>query len=167
MLCIGDTVLFSTEGIFVIDRITQKEIGGRLADYYELKSCGKDNSVIYLPLENQTLISKVRPLLTESEICGLLTKISDFDDLWVEDNKLRKEKFQEILQSGDREELIRLAGTIYKHQQDMKLKHRKLSISDERVLKEAERIISMEFAYVLNIDRSDVPQYIQSHISIA
>ncbi len=167
MFCIGDTVLFGTEGVFVIDQITQKEIGGKTADYYALKSRGKDNSVIYLPLENQTLIGKVRPLLTESEICELLTKISDFDDLWIDDNKLRKEKFQEILQSGDREELIRLASTIYKHQQDMKLRHRKLSISDERILKEAERIISIEFAYVLNIDRSDVPKYIQSHINIA
>lgn len=167
MLCIGDTVLFGTEGVFVIDQITQKEIGGKTADYYALKSCGKDNSIIYLPLENQTLIGKVRPLLTKAEICGLLTKMSDFDDFWIEDNKIRKEKFQEILQAGDREKLIQLASTIYKHQQDMKLKHRKLSMSDERILKEAERIISMEFAYVLNIDRSDVPQYIQSHISIA
>lgn len=166
MLCIGDTVLFGTEGIFVIDRITQKEIGDKTADYYVLKSHDKDNSVIYLPLDNQILIGKVRPLLTESEICALLVQVSDFDDIWIEDNKLRKEKFQEILQSGDREKLIRLAGTIYKHQQDMKLRHRKLSLSDERILKEAERIISIEFAYVLNIDRSDVPQYIQSHINI-
>ncbi|MGN0474415.1 MAG: CarD family transcriptional regulator [Acutalibacteraceae bacterium] len=166
MLCIGDTVLFGTEGIFVIDRITQKEIGDKTADYYVLKSHDKDNSVIYLPLDNQMLIGKVRPLLTESEICALLVQVSDFDDIWIEDNKLRKEKFQNILQSGDREKLIRLAGTIYKHQQDMKLRHRKLSLSDERILKEAERIISIEFAYVLNIDRSDVPQYIQSHINM-
>ncbi|MDD6394719.1 MAG: CarD family transcriptional regulator [Firmicutes bacterium] len=166
MLCIGDTVLFGTEGIFVIDRITQKEIGDKTADYYVLKSHDKDNSVIYLPLDNQMLIGKVRPLLTESEICALLVQVSDFDDIWIADNKLRKEKFQNILQSGDREKLIRLAGTIYKHQQDMKLRHRKLSLSDERILKEAERIISIEFAYVLNIDRSDVPQYIQSHINM-
>lgn len=166
MFCIGDTVLFGTEGIFVIDRITQKEIGDKTADYYVLKSHDKDNSVIYLPLDNQILIGKVRPLLTESEICALLVQVSDFDDIWIEDNKLRKEKFQNILQSGDREKLIRLAGTIYKHQQDMKLRHRKLSLSDERILKEAERIISIEFAYVLNIDRSDVPQYIQSHINM-
>lgn len=167
MWCIGDTVLFGTEGVFVIDRITQKEIGGKIADYYALKSRNNDNSVIYLPSDNQMLIGKIRRLLTESEIRELLVQISDFGDIGIEDNKLRKEKFQEILQSGDREKLIRLAGAIYKHQQDMKLRHRKLSLSDERILKEVERIISVEFAYVLNIDRSDVPKYIQSHINIA
>ncbi len=164
MLCIGDTVLFGTEGVFVIDQITQKEIGGKVADYYALKSHGKDNSVIYLPLENQALISKIRPLLTESQINELLTKISNFDNLWIEDNKLRKEKFLETLQNGDREEIIRLASTIYQHQQELRLKHRKLSLSDERILKEAERIISIEFSYVLNIDKEDVAEYIQNHI---
>lgn len=167
MFNIGDTVLFGTEGVFVIEQITQKEICGKTADYYALKSKFKDNSVVYLPVANKELTGKIRPLMTEDEIIELLGNISESDDMWVEDNKLRKDKFMEILQGGCREDIIKLAGTIYHRQQTLKLNHRKLSLADERILKEAERIISMEFSFVLNIEQKDVGEYIRSHMKIS
>lgn len=167
MFSIGDTVLFGTEGVFVIEQITQKEICGKTADYYALKSKFKDNSVVYLPVANKELTEKIRPLLTEDEIIELLGNISDSDEMWIDDNKLRKEKFMDILQGGCREEIIRLADAIYHRQQILKLNHRKLSLADERILKEAERIIAMEFSFVLNIEQKDVGEYIRNHMKIS
>lgn len=166
MLNIGDTVVFGTEGIFTIEQTTQKEICGRKADYYVLKSKEKDNSTVYLPINNKDLVSKARPLMTETEICELLRKVSYNEDLWIEDHKERKEKFLQILQNGDRREIIMLAGTIYHRQQSQLANHRKLNISDEKVLREAERIIKMEFAFVLNIAPDEVGEYIRSQIGI-
>ncbi len=166
MFSVGDTVLYGNEGIFVVEEITQEKISGKICDYYTLKSKVKDSSVIYLPTENQALLDKIHPLLSENEINELLSNIPDGDaeDLWIDDNKLRKEKYREILENGRHEDIIRLASTLYRRQKLQKQNHRKLGVSDERALREAERIIGTEFSFVLGIELSEVPEYIRSHI---
>lgn len=167
MFKIGDTVVFGTEGIFTIEETTQKVICGKATDYYVLKSTGKDNSTVYLPMNNQTLLEKAKPLVTREEIGRLIENIPNSEDCWVDDHKQRKEKFNRILQSGDREGIIALAGTIYNRQKIQLASHKKLNASDERILREAERIINLEFAFVLNITPDEVKEYIRNRMSVS
>ena len=164
MLNIGETVVFGTEGIFTVEETTQKVIGGQKTDYYVLRSTNKANSVVYLPMNNQDLIEKAKPLLTKEEITRLIENIPNSEDCWVDDHKQRKEKFNRILQSGDRENIIALAGTIYNKQKAQIAAHKKLNASDERILREAERIINLEFAFVLNITPDEVKEYIRKRM---
>ncbi len=167
MLNIGDTVVFGTEGIFTIEETTQKIICGKKTDYYVLKSTGKDNSIVYLPMNNQMLLDRAKPLVTKEEISRLIENIPNSEDCWVDDHKQRKEKFNRILQSGDREGIIALAGTIYNKQKAQLAAHKKLNASDERILREAERIINLEFAFVLNITPDEVKEYIRNRMSFS
>lgn len=167
MLNIGDTVVFGTEGIFTIERTTQKEICGKKTDYYVLKSTGKDNSTVYIPMNNPALVNKAKPLIAKEEIGELLDKAADTEIYWVDDHKARKEKFNEILQSGDRKGIIALAGAIYNKQQAQLAVHKKLNSSDERILREAEKIINAEFAFVLNITPDEAKEYIRDRIGMA
>lgn len=166
MLNIGDTVVFGTEGIFTIEQTTQKEVCGKKTDYYVLRSTGKDHSTVYLPMNNPTLVSKAKPLVTKEEIGELLDKAADTEIFWVDNHKERKEKFNEILQSGDRTGIIALAGTIYHRQQAQLAVHKKLNSSDERILREAEKIINTEFAFVLNITPDEAKEYIRDRIGM-
>ena len=165
MLNIGDTVVFGTEGIFTIEETTQKVICGKKTDYYVLKSTGKDNSTVYLPMNNQLLLDKAKPLVTKEEISRLIENIPNSKDCWVDDHKQRKETFNRILQSGDRENIIALAGTIYNKQRAQIAAHKKLNASDERILREAERIINLEFAFVLDITPDEVKEYIRGRMN--
>ena len=167
MLNIGDTVVFGTEGIFTIEETTQKVICGKKTDYYVLKSTGKDNSTVYLPMNNQLLLDKAKPLVTKEEISRLIENIPNSKDCWVDDHKQRKETFNRILQSGDRENIIALAGTIYNKQRAQIAAHKKLNASDERILREAERIVNLEFAFVLNITPDEVKEYIRNRMSVS
>lgn len=167
MLNIGDTVVFGTEGIFVIEQTTQQTVCGKKTDYYVLRSTNKDNSTVYLPMNNPALLKKARPLITEEEIGELLNKAADTEIHWVDDHKARKEQFNEILQSGSREGIIALAGTLYNKQQAQLAVHKKLNSSDERILREAEKIINTEFAFVLNITPDEAKAYIRDHIGMA
>ena len=167
MLNIGDTVVFGTEGIFTIEETTQKVICGKKTDYYVLKSTNKDNSIVYLPMNNQMLLERAKPLLTKEEIGKLIENIPNSEDYWVDDHKQRKEKFNRILQSGDRQGIMALAGTIHNKQKAQLAVHKKLNASDERILREAERIISLEFAHVLNIAPDEVKDYINNRISVS
>ena len=167
MLNIGDTVVFGTEGIFNIEGTTQKVICGKKTDYYVLRSTSKDNSIVYLPMNNQMLLEKAKPLVTKEEIGRLIENIPNWEDYWVDDHKQRKEKFNRILQSGDRQGIMALAGTIHNKQKAQLAVHKKLNASDERILREAERIISLEFAFVLNIAPDEVKDYINNRISVS
>ncbi len=165
MLNIGDTVVFGTEGIFIIEQTTQKEICGKKTDYYVLRSTGKDKSTVYLPMNNPALLQKAKPLATKEEIRQLIDGIPEAEDFWVDDHKARKEKFNSILQSGSRENIMALAGTIYNHQKSQLAAHKKLNASDERILREAERIINLEFAFVLDITPDEVKEYIRGRMN--
>ena len=167
MLNIGDTVVFGTEGIFNIEGTTQKMICGKKTDYYVLRSTSKDNSIVYLPMNNQMLLEKAKPLVTKEEIGRLIENIPNSEDFWVDDHKQRKEKFNKILQSGDRQGIMALAGTIHNKQKAQLAVHKKLNASDERILREAERIISLEFAFVLNIAPDEVKEYIKNLMSVS
>ena len=166
MLNIGDTVVFGTEGIFTIEGTTQKTICGKNTDYYVLRSTSKDNSIVYLPMNNQMLLEKAKPLVTKEEI-GRLIEIPNSEDFWVDDHKQRKERFNKILQSGDRPGIMALADTIHNKQKAQLAAHKKLNASDERILREAERIISLEFAFVLNIAPDEVKDYIRNRMSVS
>ena len=167
MLNIGDTVVFGTEGIFTIEETTQKEICGKKTDYYVLRSTGKDNSTVYLPMDNPTLLGRAKPLVTREEISRLIENIPSSEDYWVDDHKQRKERFNRILQSGDRRHIMALAETIYNKRQSQLAAHKKLNASDERILREAERIINLEFAFVLNITPDEVKEYIRKRMAVA
>ena len=165
MLNIGETVVFGTEGIFTIEETTQKVIGGKKTDYYVLRSKCKDNAIVYLPMNNQMLLEKAKPLVTKEEISRLIENIPNSEDYWVDDHKQRKEKFNRILQSGDRQDIMALAGTIHNKQKAQLAAHKKLNASDERILREAERIINLEFAFVLDITPDEVKEYIRGRMS--
>ena len=104
---------------------------------------------------------------TKEEISRLIENIPNSEDYWVDDHKQRKEKFNRILQSGDRQDIMALAGTIHNKQKAQLAAHKKLNASDERILREAERIISLEFAFVLNIAPDEVKDYIKNRISVS
>ena len=118
-------------------------------------------------MNNQLLLDKAKPLVTKEEISRLIENIPNSKDCWVDDHKQRKETFNRILQSGDRENIIALAGTIYNKQRAQIAAHKKLNASDERILREAERIINLEFAFVLNITPDEVKEYIRNRMSVS
>ncbi len=53
------------------------------------------------------------------------------------------------------------------HQQEQQKKGRRLHISDERFMKEAEKMLYEEFAYVLNIRKEEVLPFILQQVQVA
>ena len=83
---------------------------------------------------------------------------------WIDDERLRKEKFKELVSRADTFELIQLIKTLLKHKEDVLARGKKMHMVDERMLQDAEKIICDEFAYVLGIAPDAVPEYIQREI---
>ena len=163
---INDTILYGSQGVCKITGTVQKDFGGSIMDYYTLQPVYSDNSVIYVPMHNEALLRKMRRVLSSEEIYALIQAMPREEAFWIEDENKRKETCRDILSRGDRTELIRAIKALYLHQQELQEKGRKLHVSDERFLKDAEKMLYDEFALVLNIREEDVLPFIMEQIAV-
>lgn len=163
---IGDTIIYGTQGVCKILGTEKKDFGNNIADYYILEPVNNKNSVIYVPVNSEKLIGKMRRVLSSEEIYKLIKEMPDYESLWIEDENERKLKYKAWLTDGDRVTLIKGIKSVYQHGQEVIKSGKKLHIADERFLKEAERLLYDEFATVLNIEPEQVLPFITNEIKV-
>ena len=147
----GETVLYGTEGVCRIAEIREMKVGRTRENYYVLKPVYRESATIYVPVDNEKLVARMRRLLSAQEIDSLLGAVALEDVPWVDDPNERRTVYGEILASGDRCQQLRTAG-------------RQLRSGDDQLLREAEKLLHDEFALVLAIPQQEVPAYIRSRI---
>ncbi len=164
MLNLHDTVMYGTTGVCTVERIEDKKIGKVLRKYYVLKPMAQATSTVFVPADNDGLLCKVRPVLTVSQIENMMNNLRSQPDCWVENDSERKLYFSQIISSGDRTACLVVLKTIYNRQKELSLKGKRLHIADERILREAQRLITDEFSYVLKMDAEQVQVYINDYM---
>lgn len=157
---VGDIVVYGSEGLCRIEEITEKKFGKEAIKYYVLKQVNKDDSVTYVPINNERSLSKMRHILTKKEILELIKGMPTEAATWVENDRDRQKAFKEIILYGDSKDLIKLVRGLYLHQKEQMEKGKKLHIADERFFKDAEKIIYEEIAYVFDIEQEEVLDFI-------
>jgi len=160
MYKVNETILYDTEGICNISEITDKNFGGKTQKFYILTPVNKNGMTIYVPIDNEKQTGKIRKVLSEEEIYSLIKTIPDEELIWIENDYERKETYKAIIQSGDRKELIKLIRTLELRKETLTKEGKKLHMSDELFMKNAERILYEEFSYVLNIKPEEVVPFI-------
>lgn len=155
MFCVGQTVLYGSNGVCMVDDVTEKRIGKTKIQYYVLKPLCNNTSTLFVPTANQQLVSKMRRILTEDEAEAILRNLPPCGD-WNDNKQERSEQFRAIITEGSCVELIRLIRLVRTHEQEQLAGGKRLHITDERILKEAEKMICEEFSLVLHISRDEV-----------
>lgn len=160
----GDTILYSSTGICTITEICEKDLGGIKKKYYVLKPVSQNNSTVFVPVDNEKLTSKMRRVLTRDEICKIIRDSAKSPEIWIDDDNERRETFSSIISSGDREKLIIMIRSLYKHQQQQLANGRKFHIADSKIFKEAERLLNDELSWTLGIEPDEVVPFIEKEI---
>jgi CarD family transcriptional regulator len=164
MFRVNDTVLYGAQGICRIEEISSKDLTGNLVEYFVLKPLYQDACTIFVPTDNETLISQMRSLISAEEVDDLIKTVPGTDAAWIEEEKERWENFENILSGDDRAEIMGLIKTLYQHKLIQKEKGKKLHFVDERILSRAERILNEEFAHILQIRPERVVSYIREKV---
>lgn len=152
----NELVLYSTEGVCRVSATVEKNFAGKIVRYYVLKPIYRENSTVFVPTDNELLLSKMRRVLSENEVHDIIQSIPDENPMWIDDDNTRKTKFKEIICGGNPRELVRLIKALYQHQQEQQSSGRKFHVTDERLLKDAEKLLFDEFAVVLKINPQQV-----------
>jgi len=159
----GDVIIYGAEGLCKVVDITEKQFGKEKVQYYVLEQMGKTGSVTYVPANNERSLNKMRPVLTKEEIYTLFNDDAQKLD-WIEKDRDRQKIFKEIILFGNTKDLINLIKTLHLKQQEQKIIGKKLHISDERIFKDAEKIIDEEIAYIFEIPKESVHDFIVENI---
>ena len=160
MYNVNDTVLYGKQGVCVIKDIVRENFSGKPLDYYYLKPAYNESTVIYVPVENKELVGKMKKVLSSDEINDLIKEVKNTEPIWYDNEKVRKEKFNDIIAKGDRREILQLINALYINKQEREAMGKKMYASDEKLMREAEKLIYEEFATVLNIKPDKVVDYI-------
>ena len=164
MYGIGEKVVYGAFGVMEIVDIVDQPIGDVLKKYYVMKEhSSSSNSLTYVPLDNEMLVSQMKPLLTETEIIEVIRASKSAPPLdWIEDNRARSEFYKKLLSTSDREKLLRMINTVRMTGRRREEEGKKNYIADENSMYRAEKLIATEFALVLGIPESEVETYIEN-----
>jgi len=165
---ICDVIIYGSHGICKVTGLQDMCMDEKVRSYYVLKPVFHTASTVYISVISDRRKTEIRHILSADEIFSLVQKMSGKDLIWIKDNHKRKEIYRQILSDGNRSELVKLIKTLHLRQQELKNtnKNKKLNISDECFLKDAEKTLCEEFAYVLNIKREEVMPFICEQMEI-
>lgn len=148
----GDQVVYGTHGVC---RITQEEkriVDRKMVTYLVLEPVGQPGSRYLVPTHNGPAMAKLRPMLSREEMQALLTGDTVRCENWIPEENLRRQYYRELIGSGDRERLLRMTYTLYRHRERQTEAGKKCHMSDENFLRDLEKLLASEISQVMDID---------------
>lgn len=121
-------------------------------DYYVINS-NNDKSKIMIPVKNANIL--IRKVADKTEIERLKEIILSYNVEVIHDFKTRIKYYDELLKTGELEQLAKLIKIIYEQKQESNL-----SSGDKEILKKAEELLYSEVSFVMKIDEKDVRKYL-------
>lgn len=162
----GDQVVYAGHGVCKILELEYKRIDKKKIEYYVLQPLSHPETRFYVPTQNQVAVAKMQSIVTKEEIDNLLAMVVGSAPCWIDDENQRKQRYRELITSGDRKALICMMRAAYHHKLSQMSAGRKFHLCDENFLRDAERLLNSEFGLVLNVDENGVAEYIKSRLNI-
>lgn len=163
MFQIGEMVSYGATGICTVEDIRMESLsraGTRKQEYYILRPAATPSCVTYVPTGNAALTAKLRPILTKQEIDAMIDSVRDQRLAWIDDTRRRADAFGQILAGGISGELLKLIACLYLEKKARQRTGRRFGVTDEKLLTTAERMVSEELSYTLQIPQNRVSAYI-------
>ena len=164
MFKVNDVVKYGANGVCRVVDISVMTFGDNDAEYYILQPLRARESKYYVPTQSETLVARMQMILSEDDVYALIKDIPSCSFGWVDNDKKRLETYSAVISSGNRHDIIGVIRTLYGKKCDLEKSGKRLHVADERLMKDAERIIHDEFAAVLNIEISEVGAFIAQNL---
>ena len=163
MYKIGDKVVYKKSGVCVVDSIQDKDFGnGNVTYYYLLPYYNKNATKIMIPVDRGDLL---RDIISKEEALKIIDYIPKAEDCWIQDSKTRREKFSNVMQSGNIKELCSLINTLNNKRKEFSKNKKMLSMMDKEAYQHAEKLVFEEIATSLNISLEDTRDFVNNRIN--
>jgi CarD family transcriptional regulator len=102
--------------------------------------------------------------MTKEDVDALIDSMPCQKITWIENENERKDAYRKILASGDQAAIISMVQALFLHKKQREAEGKRLHMSDEYFMKDAEQILYNEWQYVLNVDKDGLMAYILNRI---
>ena len=166
---IGDKVVYGGNGVCKITEIKEMSFFNEMPKkYYVLEPIfTKQTSVMYVPLDNEVMVAKIRPVIGRAEALQLIETLSENKVEWIEDKNLRKDRYNSIVARGTCEEIMGVIKAVLTHQARLVNEGKRLNMQDEKALVDAENRMNAELALALDMQPDEVPDFIRKEAKVA
>ena len=166
MFQINDVVVYGAQGVCKIVGIQEQKIDGTSKTYFVLKPADDRGATFYVPTWNEKALAKMRIVMTKQDVDALIDSMPNKKPAWIENENERKETYKRILAGGNQTQIISMIQAIYLHKKEREAEGKRLHMSDEHFMKEAEQLLYNEWQYILNVDKAGLMAYIFNRIEI-
>ena len=166
MFQINDVVVYGAQGVCKIVGIQEQKIDGTSKTYFVLKPADDRGATFYVPTWNEKALAKMRIVMTKQDVDALIDSMPNKKPAWIENENERKETYKRILAGGNQTQIISMIQAIYLHKKEREAEGKRLHMSDEHFMKDAEQLLYNEWQYILNVDKAGLMAYILNRIEI-
>lgn len=165
-MSVGQLVVYGVHGVCAIAGTEVKTVDRKKVEYYVVQPVSQSGACFYVPSGNPVAVAKLRPVLSKQELDQLLCDLGDWQNVWVEEENQRKQYYRELISGGDRKSLLCMILALQAHRVRQQESGRKFHLCDENFLRDAQRLLCMEIAIILQTDEAGAQKYLQEHMNI-
>ncbi|HCO12065.1 MAG TPA: CarD family transcriptional regulator [Desulfonauticus sp.] len=158
MFAVGELVVYPAQGVGIVEKIEEQEIGGVKTKLYIVRILS-NNVTLMVPVSNAENVG-LRSVYSKEQgeaILEFLQDRSDFTGYTGQNWNRRYREYSEKLKSNDLKDVAYVLKELYLISKD-----KELSFGERRLLEQAMSLISMELSYALNITQSEAKKKIES-----
>lgn len=162
-----DYVVYGTEGVCLIDDIRPIAFDRlETKEYYVLIPQNKKEASVFVPLDSEILLAKMRPLMSKEAIDSAIDSVIGRSIPWIEDRKRRSAVFKAIRSELRCDKLLLMICCLYLKKHELEKVGKKLTFADSEALLQGEALINGEFSFSLGIPYEEVPAYIRRRLTL-
>ncbi|MDQ7032630.1 MAG: CarD family transcriptional regulator [Desulfonauticus sp.] len=157
MFNVGELVVYPAQGVGMVEKIEEQEIGGVKTQLYIVRILS-NNVKLMVPVKNAKNVG-LRSVYTKKqgeEILNFLKDRTDFTGYTGQNWNRRYREYSEKLKSSDLKDVAYVLKELYLISKD-----KELSFGERRLLENAMSLISMELSYALNIPQNEVKNKVE------
>lgn len=161
MFAVGELVVYPAQGVGMVEKIEEQEIGGVKTQLYIVRILS-NNVTLMVPVHNVKNVG-LRPVYSKKQgeaILDYLQDRSDFTGYTGQNWNRRYREYSEKLKSSDLKDVAYVLKELYLISKD-----KELSFGERRLLEQAMSLISMELSYALAITQSEAKKRIESYFT--
>lgn len=148
MFNIGDKIVYSLHGLCQIDDICEKTYSQVPETYYVLHPLGQSDLTIITPVNNDKVL--MLKMMDREEAEEILQSFKQPGIKWIEESRERIIKFNEVIKTGNRKEIAKIANTLMGKIIELSKQHKKPYEQDKKLLKTIQDLMFEELAMALN-----------------
>ncbi len=157
MFSVGDYVVKVNDGVCRVDQTLRlPSMGAEKGEipYFLLVPVADVETKVYIPVSEE--YPDIRPVMGKKEASGLLRRIDQIEESFIESDRQREQFYKDAIRSLDPDRLVGILKNIYKRGCRRRAEGKKSTAVDDRYFKIAEEALCQELGFVLATNEGDI-----------